>query len=812
MKKKIMSIIAAVGCAMSTVTAQAAGSYSMAWNETTGSVSVSADTAGTYDVIFANNGKTQIEELTFNEAGTQTLSAPEGFAASKVLMWDSAEKMKPLTEAMDLTECYGTAVVDSVAGDKVYFKMCIPGLENRWIVDEEADIKIIKNGEEIDYTEIEENDILTILYDVEAGLEYSEFFNIFVSNDVVMGDVTSVNTDANTMTINGREYECNRNLVEAESDMLACSYKIYLDSFGKVAYCEEIEKPKNYGIVVGMYKQIDNEYATVRLITTDGSITEYECESSMAEVEFYELVSGNYGEYQGETVTKTDIINGVGIENAVCEYAVSDGKISVKDYFAGKGGMELEYKEVSDKLGSYAMQNDITVCLDLKDYIENDGAPVSFKTTDFVDEELYIAYLYDKNSSGCYRLVIITDGELAEEQQPVNKSGIGVIMGMQKNVNDDFASVTIITSDGIAEQYECADSTEQAEFYSLISGDEYTGQTVTRDKIIAADIGNFFCEFTVENDKISFDKKLDVVSGEFEYSESSMKIGDVEIGPATIILDADPYIYDSAENWYPIMPNALIDGEAYYIYSYVDIIVLATPKSLLTAKSELAVVKEFIGTDGSSYGYIVTRYGTDDTEVWIEQTENTLFTEGDVIVYETAGDVVDCDNVVCVMNAETDYDSLLENTLSHDNFSEMINSGCIDADTNNILYGAENNNNVKLYFGIIYTKSNNVVTLITDKNDNGLSDVDNVNYAQEFYLDSTSDVYIYDYAESLNSRVNIGHVTNVSKAFWNTCTTDDYDSVCIDWSAVLDEGITPNLALIKTTNDYIEDIVVFEAE
>ncbi len=656
MKKKLISMMTAVCCVLTAVSAQA---YSLAWNEAARTVSVTADAAGTYEVVFTNNnGNTAFEEVTFSEAGTQELAVPTSFASSKVFLWDSIEQMKPLTKAMGIADCYGTAVVDSVAPEKVYFKAGSWDVGGRWVIDSEADIRIIKDGEEIDYTELEENDVLTIAYDVESGFESSEFYDVYVSTETVEGDVTAVNVDPeiNTLTINGREYRCNYEFVSASDVMLTFRYIAYLDTLGNIVYLDEIEKPKNYGIIVGMYMQADNEYATVQLITADGSIKEYECCDNNEEDYFYELITEKYY-YNDETVTKSDIINGVGIENVVCEYEIDYGKIRFKDVFPCKGGMELEYKASSNKLGAYAMNDEITICIDIRDYIEDAGLPEGISTSEFVDNALYEAYLCDKNNEGIYRFVIIVNEEIQDEPEET--------------------------------------------------------------------------------------------------------------------------------------PVPIIDTKP-----------MAVIKSLLPST-------EINGVE--CYEYAVCQNGNEETTVCIEKAYNEVFSAGDVIVYTlNEYGYAESEDVMCVMNVQTNYDTLLEDTLSYNNFSEMINPGCIDLSTNQVLYKTDKK--VELYFGMIYTKSGNDLILITDKNANGLSDVDNMNYATEFTMDSETNVCVYDYSQPKTGRVSIGHVPAITKSFWRIAFAEDYDTDCIDWAAVLDYRMNPNFALIKTINYDVTDVVVFEAE
>ena len=91
-------------------------------------------------------------------------------------------------------------------------------------------------------------------------------------------------------TIDGNEYEFNERLYNINNVELSTDYTLYLDAFGYVAYIGEGDSAKNYGIVVGMYMGSGDDYATVRLIGTDGNVVEYEARDDAAEKAFWRCV------------------------------------------------------------------------------------------------------------------------------------------------------------------------------------------------------------------------------------------------------------------------------------------------------------------------------------------------------------------------------------------------------------------------------------------------------------------------------------------------------------------------------------------
>lgn len=348
---------------------------------------------------------------------------------------------------------YGDAVVDYTNStstlNRVYFKANTPDITAKleWDPDDEdKEVKFIKNGEEIEYTDLAEYEVLSIQYDVTKSFKDSDFYTVFVSDQKETGSVTSRDTEDDTVTVGGSEYDVVTSLVIVTDFELGTTYTIYVDAFGYVAYFDEGDADKNYGVIVAMYQGNGDDYKTVRLITSDAKVVAYECKDDTEAKAFY-----NYAKYgdpkgkkSGETYTQDPSGNFTKSEapfnenikkgNTVCTYKVVSGNIKFDKAYAGNGGEDLEYRLSSNKVGSYSI-NDNSKIIDMDDYMKDSNSGNTVKTlsvSSFEDEAKYDAYFYDKNNDSVYRFGIVFKGtssirpetQLAVVQKVVGQSTV----------------------------------------------------------------------------------------------------------------------------------------------------------------------------------------------------------------------------------------------------------------------------------------------------------------------------------------------------------------------------------------------------
>jgi len=295
---------------------------------------------------------------------------------------------------------YATAVVDQVVEKttqiSVNFKDQSAGAKTSLKVeldDETKTYSFVLDGAAIDATELQENDVLSIAYDLEAGFADSNFYNVLVSRNVV-ADVkcTGVNSAGDEYTIGGEKYSVANGM--AITPETTVTYALYLDVFGNIAGIEESETSTKLGILANVYQKNNGDYVA-EVITKEGVKEEY-------------TVDEENGEDYMALVTRGD--KKANYPNQVIDYKVtaSSNKLTIKEVVSAKS-VEDEYNATSEKIGSVRM-SDSTVVLDLSEVDTKDTYRVVSKEN-LVDGTVYTAYAYDKSATdNAYRFVIITDG------------------------------------------------------------------------------------------------------------------------------------------------------------------------------------------------------------------------------------------------------------------------------------------------------------------------------------------------------------------------------------------------------------------
>jgi hypothetical protein len=315
---------------------------------------------------------------------------------------------------------YATAVVEQVVEKSdsisISFKEQGTGVKTKMTVETDDDqytYSFTLNGEEIDPTDLQEFDVLSISYDVDAGFADSKFYDVKVSRDTAEGKCTSVSS-TNEYTVGGTKYKIAGGMdVSLET---STEYTLYLDAFGRIAYQDELDNSKSYGILKSVYRKNNGDYVA-EVITKDGKSAEYDIDYDPSTNKgamdvadhFNGTVSDSSSYDSGLGKTKTDYAN------QVVEYKVTNaGKFSVKSFLTAAANTDAEYKENSEKLGSYKV-SDATVIIDLSSAdanasVKSDDIKVISKDN-LKDGTEYAVYAYDKSTNdSVYRFVVITDG------------------------------------------------------------------------------------------------------------------------------------------------------------------------------------------------------------------------------------------------------------------------------------------------------------------------------------------------------------------------------------------------------------------
>ncbi len=316
----------------------------------------------------------------------------------------------------------GTSVGSSVS--KVFFDNYQAGnLQATLNVDYEDEDKVytfVKNGEEVEFDAIAENDVALVTYDVNGKLNDSAFVKLEITDTVVEGTVSSRSKDNNgrpVYDVDGTDYayvgdEPDNNNKYEYSFEVGTNYIFYLDAKGRIIEADENATAKNYAIIDRVWVD-NNDDNKVRMILADGTRVSYVIKKT--------------------DVEKADDIayESAGVLNDVTERLVSF-KLNSKNEAYGFEAIELaggeqksEYKASTNKVGS-AKMNEATQVFDLS-ALEADGENSwndlwndtdNYSTSDlaagsaesFEDGEEYVVYYGDKSTAGYSRVVVIKEG------------------------------------------------------------------------------------------------------------------------------------------------------------------------------------------------------------------------------------------------------------------------------------------------------------------------------------------------------------------------------------------------------------------
>lgn len=328
---------------------------------------------------------------------------------------------------------YATGIVDSVSGDKIYLSDCV-GIGSKSSIevdydDEDMTYSFEMDGKEIEYTDLQEGDIVSIAYNPELGFTDTNFYNITVSRNVVEGKVTETSKDDNEITVNGETYKMvDDQLASASNFELGTSYTLYLDAFGHIADYEKLASSVKYGIISRAYYSNDSDEARVVLYDTTATKKTFTVTDTFKITKDGETTTVGDGddfiafadEYEGNTTTA---------ENAasqVVEYTTnSAGELREIKFIDGTTASD-EYSKKNNKIGSVKL-NDATVVISID---EDDFKLVNIAS--LVDDTTYEATGFDKDN-GTYSFVIITDGIGAY----TSDTRFAVVEKVTQGVNED---------------------------------------------------------------------------------------------------------------------------------------------------------------------------------------------------------------------------------------------------------------------------------------------------------------------------------------------------------------------------------------
>lgn len=339
---------------------------------------------------------------------------------------------------------YATAKIGSVNANsgRVTFDKAFNNDNKMYITldpnDDDLTYEILYNGEAIELSALQAEDVVSIAYDVNAGIDDSDFYEIYVSREKAEGQYTGKNNEDETVKVGGKDYEFVQDyddVVGDDSFKMSDEYTIYLDAFGRIFDFETLVSSAKLAVVDKYTKASSDDYFKATIYTADGSARAVEVDTSKVTLEVEnDIKDGTRTILAKGKYTKSDINDAMKklvyvdsdsdttrnpIQYRVVKYKISSstGRItSLEIAEIARQGRD-EFKSSSNSIGQVKM-NDATKVIDAISYTEDleGGKNPSYSSlstaslSSFANESEYTAFAYgDRNSDGTYPLVIVTD-------------------------------------------------------------------------------------------------------------------------------------------------------------------------------------------------------------------------------------------------------------------------------------------------------------------------------------------------------------------------------------------------------------------
>ena len=233
--------------------------------------------------------------------------------------------------------------------------------------DEELKITVIKDGEEVQFSEIKECDVITVFMSPDL-----KSYRILVSNETIEGQLTSMDGEDNIAFVNGEEFRVTESFkpqmfggvnegetIQALS--FAKTYRFYIDASGRITYAEEIEGDSNeitaYIMKCSLY-QDSVEGVKLKVLVGDET-QEVEDEKDKDNDETITVAQNKSIEYLlSEDILK---INGKKYTAQEAIAKLSSGNISVISFKQNEEGFLTEINSVEEfaSLGDRVFNKDI---------------------------------------------------------------------------------------------------------------------------------------------------------------------------------------------------------------------------------------------------------------------------------------------------------------------------------------------------------------------------------------------------------------------------------------------------------------------
>lgn len=411
---------------------------------------------------------------------------------------------------------------------------------------------IYYDGEEIGIEDLEENDVLNIVWqDAEDRADNSDYVDIYVTRDIVEGEVTGITEDE--YVINGEAYKA----LDGVSLDLGDEGTFYLTIDGKIFDRIVEHSSKNYGFIT----KVDNNTFMnetewyIEMLTADGRTDDYTIAST---VKVNKTSLKNEAKNSYFTNLQILDLSTDTIENRFIAYTLNSKNeiVTILDATSGEFDSNSKsgtYNPTTNKFAGYYYENTSVIFA----APANESGMIDLDNVEIVninsldEDESYDAYIFDTDKNKNFRAAVITTDIIPTGVNNALAVVTGKISGTN-NAGDEADGISII---------------QGKDKFNIYSGDNTEGDFDTLEK---GDIIFFSCDGNNDLKKVT--KVFTIATGTLEITNSkdySFICGNTEeVKSAYVTIDGEDYTFSKDD----VYTYALIDTTKAGTKSYVTAI------------------------------------------------------------------------------------------------------------------------------------------------------------------------------------------------------------------------------------------------
>lgn len=329
---------------------------------------------------------------------------------------------------------YENMVVESVSSSgRITDKYNAPSIK----LDENVDFRIVLGSEDIEVSELQEWDVLSIAKSLDNSL-----YTVIVTRNAVEGEITATENE-NDVYIGDKLYKVAANYTASLS--IGLNGKFYLDAEGKIAAVDTSSKlSSGYAYLATAYTNTNSDgLSYFKLFTKEGKTITVEGNSR---VKF----NGKSG-IKPENVVSQLTEDGKTVKQLVTYATNSDGKLVTLDTAADKsetGAIDTEnftknlvlenteYSATLSKLGNVRIDNN-TIIFNITD--NSDDYTIEKKEM-FEDGQKYNAVVYDMNEDHTAKVVVLTGSAYTANAE----APLAVVKKISVSTNSDGEQTNVL--------------------------------------------------------------------------------------------------------------------------------------------------------------------------------------------------------------------------------------------------------------------------------------------------------------------------------------------------------------------------------